>query len=474
MARKKNSEPVICELTIDALGMEGVAIARNAEGIVHFVKHAAPGDRIQAEIRHTRKRYAEAVIKHIIQPSPHRINPACIHAGICGGCTWQHLEYQQQLFWKKQHTADSFSRIGKVTVGRLDDTVPAPVLFHYRNKMEFSFGNSRWLTEQEIQSGDELKRDFALGLHVPGRFDKILDLQECHIQPEAGNELLHLIRQQSLQHKVTAYDPRNHKGFLRSLIIRKTITPGEFMAVLIVSTPNQPEEEQFLDWWKNQAIQHCPFITSLLYAINDSWSPIAQGELFPIHGPAYITETIDGIQYRISPFSFFQTNSYQLPVFLDLIIQQAEIQKHQHIWDLYCGAGTITLPAARQAAHCTGIELSASSIADAMINKELNSIGNADFYCYDLHKPAAIEHLQKLHRPDTIIIDPPRAGVHEILLRHILAIAPERLVYVSCNPATQARDCAILSEKYDIEKVIPVDMFPHTAHIEAIARLKLR
>ena len=472
MSRKKNQERVYETLTIQSMGNEGVSIARNEDGIVRFLKYGAPGDTVYAEIRQKRKKFAEGIIQDIIQSSPDRIEPRCKYFTHCGGCSWQHLNYEQQLHWKRQIVEDVCTRIGKFPFPEIEATLPSPRQFNYRNKMEFSFGSSAWLTEEQIASNEEFRKGFAFGLHVPGRFDKIMNIEECHLQCTDGNILLDAIHSKANELELSGYDPRSHEGFLRSLIIRSSKFSGEVMAVLITQDAKNQNDEAFIAWWQEIRSAY-PFITSALHCINHSWSPMAQGEIVFSDGPLYITESILDIKYTISPFSFFQTNSYQLDQFVDRIIKQAQIDSDSHVWDLYCGAGTITFPAAQKAHSVIGIELSESSIANARHNQELNGIVNSEFYAHDLHVPSAIALLQSLKKPDIIIIDPPRAGVHETLLRHMLEIAPKRIVYVSCNPATQARDISILSEKYKVVSMIPVDMFPQTAHVESIGTLEL-
>ena len=473
MSRKKLQERVYETLTIQSMGNEGVSVARNEEGIVRFLKYGAPGDIVHAEIRQKRKKFAEGIIQQIIEPSPDRIEPRCEYFTHCGGCSWQHLNYEQQLHWKKQIVEDVCTRIGKFPIPKIEDTLPSPRQFNYRNKMEFSFGSSAWLTEEQIASNEEFRKGFAFGLHVPGRFDKIMNIEQCHLQCTDGNVLLSTIHAKAHELELTGYDPRSHEGFLRSLLIRSSKHSSEIMAILITQEPNSEHDESFITWW-HTIRSTFPFITSALHCINLSWSPMAQGEIVFSDGPLYITESILDIKYTISPFSFFQTNSYQLDQFVDRIIDQAQIDSSAHVWDLYCGAGTITFPAAKKAHSVIGIELSESSIVNAKHNQLLNDIHNCEFFTYDLHIASAIELLKSLKQPDIIIIDPPRAGVHETLLRHMLEISPKRIVYVSCNPSTQARDIAILSEKYEVTSMIPVDMFPQTAHVESIGTLELK
>lgn len=473
MPRKKSRERVFETLSITSMGNEGVSIARNDDGIVRFIKYGAPGDIVEAEIRSSRKKYAEGILRSVITPSPYRIDPQCSYFGVCGGCSWQHLNYDQQLSWKRQIVEDVCNRIGKFPHPDIAQTLPSPRQFNYRNKMEFSFGSSAWLTDEQIASNEEFTKGFAFGLHIPGRFDKILNVKECHLQHSDANTLLQSIHKKSEDLGLQGYDPRTHLGFLRSLLIRTSLHSGELMAILITQDPITEQDTEFLEWWKQIRESH-HFITSSLHCINTSWSPMAQGEISHSSGPEYITESILGISYTISPFSFFQTNSYQLDPFVSEILNQASIQKDSVVWDLYCGAGTITLPAAKQAKVVYGIELSQSSIANAHHNQELNGIHNVHFHAHDLHIPSALTILETFEHPDIIIIDPPRAGVHGTLLQHMLDISPSRIVYVSCNPSTQARDLAILTEKYDISSIIPVDMFPQTAHVESIATLDLK
>jgi len=472
MSRKKH-DPLFETLTITAMGNEGVSIARNDDGIVRFIKYGAPGDVVEAEIRSRRKKFADGIIKQILTSSEHRITPQCEYFGVCGGCSWQHIEYSQQLLWKRQVVEDVCTRIGKFPHPKIADTIPSPKLFHYRNKMEFSFGSSSWLTEEQIASNEEFTKGFALGLHIPGRFDKILDISTCHLQREQANLILQSIHDKSKELSLKGYDPRTHQGFLRSLLIRTSECSGELMAVLITQYPEQEHEQTFLVWWQ-QINELFPFITSTIHCINTSWSPIAQGDIIFSSGPTYITESILGITFAISPFSFFQTNSFQLNGFVSEILHQACINKESVVWDLYCGAGTITLPAAKQAKKVYGIELSESSIANAKHNQTVNGITNAIFHAHDLHAKSALDLLYEFDKPDIVIVDPPRAGIHDMLLQHLLSVSSPVIIYVSCNPATQARDIAILSSAYEVTSIIPVDMFPQTAHVESIATLQIK
>jgi 23S rRNA (uracil1939-C5)-methyltransferase len=339
--------------------------------------------------------------------------------------------------------------------------------------MEFSFGGSRWVTDEEIANNTEIAhKDFGLGLHIPGRFDKILDVNRCHLQVDSANEILTLCRNKALELGVPAYNQKTHEGFLRNLMIRSTLANSEILALLITNTPKNEAEENYLKWFSNDLISLAPQITNLGTAINDTKSPVTIKNIKFYHGKDYISEKILGVEYQISPTSFFQTNSFHLDGFIGEIIDYAGDISEKVVWDLYCGTGSITLPTAKRCKEIYGIELVESSITDAKANAERNQISNAEFFCADLHLKETPELLEKLPSPDVIIIDPPRAGMHKNLIPHILQANAKTIVYVSCNPATQARDCELLSEKYEVRKVQPVDMFPHTYHVESIALLE--
>jgi len=460
------------ELEIESIGFQGISIARK-EGLVYFVKGAVPGDIVNAKVRKKRKNHIETTIIEILKPSEHRITPKCNYFGVCGGCSWQHLSYEQQLICKKQHIIDAFTRNVKVDVGYFEDTLASPKVFNYRNKMEFSFGASRWLTKEEIDSNDNIiQKEFALGLHVPGRYDKIIDIQQCHIQKEICNKVLNRIREKALELEVTAYNTHSHEGFLRNLVLRTSDAKNEIMVVLVSKDIKSENEQVFLSWFERDFKELVSEVTVIAHAVNNTFSPVAFGDTRIISGTGYITENILGIDFRISPYSFFQTNSSQLNKFIEEIIKVGDISDSDIAWDLYCGTGSITLPASKVCKDIIGIELFEGSIKDARGNAGLNKITNAEFICADLHKKDISTLLDSLPYPDIIFIDPPRAGMHKNLLHNILIINPEKIVYVSCNPATQARDCEILSEKYDVISIKPVDMFPHTFHLESIALLK--
>lgn len=459
------------ELTIESIGLEGVSIARH-DNLVYLIKGGLPGENVRIKVTGKKKRFVKATAIEIINPSNDRIEPECEHFGVCGGCSWQNMIYEKQAAWKKEHVDESFKRIGKIKIADCYDTLKAPRVFEYRNKMEFSFGSSRWLTEKEIDAGGDISdKHFALGLHIPERYDKVLNINKCLIQPDYGNEILNAAKEKALELEVEAYNSVMKTGFLRNLIIRSN-RAGEFMVILLTRIPINEKDSQYLKWFETEFPINFEKVVSFIHAIHDGITPIAVGEPVKIIGKDCIYEEILGIRYRISPFSFFQTNSWQLDEFIGKILDYADIKPNDIIWDLYCGAGAITLPAAKRCKLILGFELSESSISDAEYNKRENGISNAEFWGYDLHSKKASDFLLSFPKPDTIIIDPPRAGIHPQLVDTLIQISPKKIVYVSCNPATQARDCEMLSKSFRIEKVQPVDMFPHTYHVESIALLE--
>lgn len=459
------------EITVDALGFEGIAVGR-IDGVVHFVKGGLPGERVRMEVQRSKRRHCEGRVIEVLEPSADRRQPPCPHFGVCGGCSWQHLDYRAQLHWKRQHVIDAFTRIGKLEGFPIGETLACPTEFGYRNKMEYSFGASRWLTDEQISSEEVFDTSFALGLHVPGRFDKVLNVERCLLPNELSARILSHSHEICHRFGVVAYNQREHVGFMRHLVVRTSTSTGAVLTVLVTTTPNE-RELQAIDAWFDIA-DTLPSGSTMAHAINDSWSPVATGDIARIIGPGYLDETSMGVAYRISPFSFFQTNTHQLPSLVGKALALAEITRESIVWDLYCGTGTLSLPAARHAKHVVGVELAASSIADARSNAIRNGIDNAEFHVADLHSSKATPLLDAFPTPDIILVDPPRAGMHGMLVEHLLRIKAPAIVYVSCNPSTQARDCALLAENYDVVEVHPVDMFPQTYHVESVALLKRR
>lgn len=474
MSRKRKKENPIIDLQIESIGFEGVSVSRFDSQVI-FVKYAIPGDTVRVRITRKRKNHSEAKLFEILNPSAQRVSPPCSHFGICGGCSWQNLDYSEQIKWKQQHVVDAFDRVGKVNYQTLKEILPSPKKFNYRNKMEFSFGASRWLDDNEIQSLEQItNKNFALGLHIPGRFDKILEIKQCHIQQDIANQILDYFRKTAIKFDVSAYHQKQHTGFLKNLVIRYSKKNDNFMIILVTNKITTIPEEQFIDYIFNEAPKAFEKVASLIHAVNDSLSPVASGTMNKIVGEAYLIDSILDINYLISPFSFFQTNSEQLNQFVKMIIEFSDVHANHTVWDLYCGTGSITLPISKHCNEVYGFELVHSSIEDAKLNSKLNNIQNTIFFNVDLHSEKAVQLFSELPKPDVIIIDPPRAGIHRSLIEHILKLNTPKIVYVSCNPMTQARDCGLLSEKYEVLTLNPVDMFPHTYHVENIAVLNLK
>ncbi|MBS1911030.1 MAG: 23S rRNA (uracil(1939)-C(5))-methyltransferase RlmD [Bacteroidetes bacterium] len=458
------------ELHAESAAFEGGCVGRY-NGMAVFVSGCVPGDTVRALVTKTRKRHAEARTLEVIQPSPWRVVPRCRHFGDCGGCKWQNLAYGEQLRWKRQHVVDSFQRIGGLENVEVRDTIGCAEELFYRNKMEFSFGTQRWLTDAEIASGVEMDRDFALGMHAAGRFDRVLDIQECWLQSELSNRILRATRTFALEHGITIYDTRTHEGLLRNLVVRTSRATNETMVILVTSDDADDAATAYAAMVRSLL----PEVTTLVQGINRKRAQIAfSEETRVLFGDGMITERVAGNRFTISPFSFFQTNSLQAERLYQEALAAARLGGGQHVWDLYCGAGTITLAAARRAGSALGIELNEGSVMDARRNAVGNDIANARFIAGDL-KTIITNRAELIGTdqpsPDVVITDPPRAGMHEDVVRALLELAPARISYVSCNPTTQARDCALLAERYTVEYVQPVDMFPQTYHVETVALL---
>lgn len=461
-------------LDIENAAFEGRSVGRVA-GLVVFVDGAIPGDRVRATVFRKKKQYAEARVEEVLQPSPHRVDPACAHFGVCGGCKWQHMRYEEQLRWKRQHVTDAFQRIGGLEDVVVNDTLPSLSPFWYRNKMEYSFGEMRWLLPDEL---GEVSRDaelFALGLHVPKRYDRILHVDACHLQSEESNRILDATRRFFLERGVPAFSTRTHEGDLRHLVIREGKHTGERMVYLVTS---RRMEEHMQDY--AELLQRKEFgVSTLVQGVTQRRSTVAIGETdLVLFGEGSIRERLGANTFRISPTSFFQTNTLQAERLYALAEQAAELQPEDVVWDLYCGTGTISLFIARDVKRVVGVELNEAAIRDAERNAADNGISNAQFLCADIVDflaPGARDGgiADGIPAPDVIITDPPRAGMHAKVVDAIGRSGVSRLVYVSCNPATSARDCGLLAEHgYAVESITPVDMFPHTYHIECVIRLR--
>nr|WP_192823722.1 23S rRNA (uracil(1939)-C(5))-methyltransferase RlmD [Rufibacter sp. LB8] len=447
---------------------EGKCLARH-ENIVIFLSDVAPGDVVDARITKEKKNFLEGVPVHFHEYSELRTQPFCEHFGVCGGCKWQHIPYDTQLFYKEKQVNDNIERIGKITGHEMLPIVPSERVSFYRNKLEYTFSGNAWLTKEQIDSGEELERR-ALGFHIPMRFDKIVDIQHCYLQPAPSNEIRLAVRAYALEHDLPFFDLVKQEGFLRNLIIR-TANTGDLMVILQVFSDSPELLFPLLDY----LIQAFPQITSLQYVVNSKGNETFHDlEVKCYAGEPYIHEQMEGLRFRVGPKSFYQTNSEQAYTLYKLTREFALLNGTETVYDLYTGAGTIANFVARNAAQVVGIEYVASAIEDAKINSQINDITNTHFYAGDMKDMLTDELFAHHGRPDVIITDPPRAGMHPDVVAKLLEVKANRIVYVSCNPSTQARDLELLAELYDVVKVQPVDMFPQTYHVESVALLTLR
>jgi 23S rRNA (uracil1939-C5)-methyltransferase len=458
--------PILEKIQILDLAAEGKAIARHENHVI-FVTGAVPGDVVDLRILRKRKKFMEAIPIHFHELSGERVEPVCSHFGICGGCKWQQLDYSRQLFYKEKQVRDQFERIGKIPVQLISPILASSNTTFYRNKLEFTFSARRWITDKtELQDEESINRN-ALGFHMPGRFDRVLQIDFCHLQPEPSNEIRNAVNKFARDNSYTFYDPISEKGYLRNLTIRNT-QDGQVMVILSVHDDEQEQLEKILDFiWTQFSGLH-----SLMYLINSKVNDsMADMNVMLYKGGEYLVERMENLSFRIGPKSFFQTNTSQGLRLYEITREFAALTGNEVVYDLYTGTGTIALFISSKAKKIIGIEYVEEAIADAKINAEFNSIHNCEFVAGDMNKIFTDEFIFANGKPDVIILDPPRAGVHEKVIAGILYALPERIVYVSCNPATQARDIALLSEKYEVTRVQPVDMFPHTQHVENVALL---
>ena len=469
MGRNRKPLPLIEKVTVSGAAAEGKAIARHDNKVI-FITNAVPGDIVDVQVLKKRKSYMEGKAVHFHTYSPKRAEPFCSHFGTCGGCKWQFLKYEDQLIYKQQQVDDNLKRIGHLEFPEIRPILAAPATTYYRNKLEFTFSNKRWLSEKEINSGDEINGRDALGFHIRGMFDKILDIDHCYLQKDPSNAIRLAIREYAIKEGYTFFDLRNQEGLLRNLIIR-TASTGELMVIVSFFYEDEEKRIQLLDHLRKTF----PEITSLMYVINDKKNDSMDG-LSPLlfSGRDHILEEMEGLSYRIGPKSFYQTNSEQAFELYKTARNLAGIGPQDIVYDLYTGTGTIALFVARQAGKVIGMEYVEEAIEDAKTNAERNKIDNTTFYAGDIKDLLTDELVEKHGRPNVIITDPPRAGMHADVVNKIAKLAPERIVYVSCNPATQARDVALLKDLYTIEAIQPVDMFPHTHHVENVILLALK
>ena len=466
---KKNKKIILEDLIITDYAAEGKALAR-IDGKVIFISGAVPGDVADVLLVKNKKDWAEGRVLKIKSLSSERVTPFCKHFGICGGCKWQMLPYPKQLQYKQQEVEQNLRRIGKVNTPEILPIIGGDDTVHYRNKLEFTFSNKRYLTNDEIGQTEISVQQNALGFHVPRIFDKVIDIDECFLMDDVNNRIRNTIRSFALENKFSFYDIREHTGWLRNIIIRLCNT-GDLMVNICLNYDEEADRTKLFD----HLLQQVPQITTLMYTINPKWNDSIY-DLTPqvYFGKGFATEKLEDFEFKISPKSFFQTNTKQAEKLYTVTRNFAELTGNEIVYDLYCGTGSIGIFVSKLAKKIIGVEVIEEAIADAKENAALNNINHAEFFCGDVIKICNDEFFGVHGRPDVIITDPPRAGMHEKLVLKLLEIAAPKIVYVSCNTATQARDLGLLGEKYSIEKIQPVDMFPHTHHIECVVLLKLK
>ena len=456
-------------LEITDVAAEGKAIGRYEERVV-FVQHAVPGDVVDVQVTRKRNNYFEGFPIRYQKYSPIRVQPACSHFGVCGGCKWQNLPYEQQLQYKQKEVANNLKRIGKVELPEIQPIKGSAQNLHYRNKLEFTFSNKRWLSVEELNSAEAFNDRDALGFHVPGMFDKVVDVEECFLQAAPSNDIRLFIKAYALSHHLTFFDLRNQVGFLRTLIIR-TSSNGEVMVIVVFYHEDKEAREALL----SAVAAQFPSITSLMYVINGKANDtITDQAVMTFAGKDHLIEEMEGLKFKIGPKSFYQTNSLQAYELYKVTREFASLTGNELVYDLYTGTGTIANFVAHQARKVVGIEYVPEAIADAKVNSAINGIENTLFFAGDMKDVLSHDFVEQHGQPDVMIVDPPRAGMHEDVTNTILTIAPDRIVYVSCNSATQARDLNLLDVRYRVEKVQPVDMFPHTHHVENVVLLVRR
>ena len=461
---------VIENVTIAGVAAEGKAIARHNDMVI-FVNYGAPGDVVDIQIKKTRRRHLEGEIIKFHNKSDSRTDPFCEHFGICGGCKWQHLSYEEQLKHKQKQVTDSIERIGKVNYPfELIPILGSQQTQFYRNKLEYTFASRRWLTPDEIQSGEEITNPEALGYHIPGFYDKVLDIKKCWLQPEPSNHIRLGIKEFAIKNHIDFYDFRTKTGLLRNIIIRNN-QKGEFMLILVLFSGEEGKRESLLKYIQ----ESFPEIISTYYMINDKQNT-SIADLEPVHfaGSFYLTEEMEGLQFRIGPKSFYQTNSRQAYELYKIAREFARLTGNELVYDLYTGTGTIANFVARQASKVVGIEYIEEAVAHARKNSRFNNLENLEFEAGDMEKVLTPDFMEQHGKPDVIITDPPRAGMHPDVLKQIITSEAEKIVYVSCNPATQARDIEMLAGSYKVKKVQAVDMFPHTQHVENVVLLEYK
>lgn len=457
------------QIEILDVAAEGKAITRWKDKVI-FVPYVAPGDVVDLQIYRQKRSFAEGRVLKFHKYSPLRAQPFCEHFTVCGGCKWQHMPYEEQIKFKQKQVFDNLTRIGKIPLPEFMPILGSKKTQFYRNKLEFTFSNKRWLTQQEVDKEQEYKDMNGLGFHIPGCFDKVLDIKKCWLQDDISNQIRLAIREYTLSHGYTYFDLRNQEGLMRNMIVRTSST-GELMLIVAFYYNDKEKIKELLQYIADKF----PQITSLMYVINSKCNDtITDQEILVYKGNDHIFEEMEGLKFKIGPKSFYQTNSEQAHVLYSVAREFAGLTGNELVYDLYTGTGTIANFVSSKASKVIGIEYVPEAIEDAKVNSAINHITNTLFYAGDMKDILTLDFIKEHGRPDVIITDPPRAGMHEDVIKAILFAEPKRIVYVSCNPATQARDLSLLDVKYKVTKVQPVDMFPHTHHVENVVLMELK
>jgi len=464
---RRKELPLLERVRITDIGAEGNALAR-VDNLVVFVPMLIPGDIVDLKIIKKRKKYLEGRVLKFHEYSADRIPPLCKHFGVCGGCKWQHLPYDLQLKYKEKQVRDNLTRIGKVDLPEINHIIGSADEFLYRNKLEYTFSDKRWLTKEEIGSDNKFEKEDALGFHIPGLFDKVLDIEECYLQPEPSNSIKNAAREYAIKNNLLFFDLREQKGFLRNIVIRNSLE-GKIMIILVLFHEDVEKREGLLDFLSAQF----PQITSLWYVINSKRNDSLNDQTPVLYkGDDHLIEEMDGLKFRVGPKSFYQTNTKQALKLYHIAKDFAELSGNEIVYDLYTGTGTIANFVAGSVSKVIGIEYVDETVQDARINSGMNNLNNTIFISGDIKDVLSEQFFIENGKPDVIITDPPRAGMHEDVVKAIVAAAPDKIVYISCNPSTQARDILLMSENYKVVRVQPVDMFPHTHHVENIVLLE--
>ena len=470
MAKKNTDKIVFDHIKVLDAGAKGVSVAKAPDGKVIFIPNVVPGDVVDVQTFKKRKAYYEGKAVRFHEYSEHRIEPVCEHFGVCGGCKWQNMKYTQQLYYKQNEVFNHLQRIGKIDLPEFEPILGSEKQFFYRNKMEFSFSNSRWLTEKEIGSTEDLGNRNALGFHIPKMWDKILDINKCHLQEDPSNAIRNEIRAFANENNLTFFNPRNHEGLLRTLMMR-TASTGEIMVLIQFFENDKTGIELILD----HIYKKFPQITSLQYVVNNKANDTLYDQNIKLYkGRDYILEEMEGLKFSINAKSFYQTNSDQAYELYKITRDFAGLTGNEIVYDLYTGTGTIAQFVSKNAKKVIGVESVPEAIIDAKANAERNNISNCEFYVGDMKVVFNESFIAQHGKPDVIITDPPRDGMHKDVIEQIMKIEPSKIVYVSCNSATQARDLALMDEKYKVTRVRPVDMFPQTHHVENVVLLERR